>query len=259
VKITDRLVKKIALAIPLLAVIVFAVMVAQTHPVGAQPDPTETKMLSLTKKLQDAIVDAAKNGQFTTDKHGQSVYAGETAKKMEALHKEVADEMRELQARPMAEREKTIDAINKWNDQFLYTVSGQPKQSLQYGGKLGGVQNIKRDGMELYYSEDYAFEIDSNSNKLVDVYIRPKEQGEPKEWLDMTARFNADQLEQKARSFVGTQNLGVDLSALKLERDQKIGTFFYTWTGTDGKSLQVAYTQGGQLIGYTNVGFFENL
>lgn len=258
-KITNLLPKKLALVLPLLAVIAVAGAVAQTAPVGAQQDPVQVRTDALTKKLQDAIVDAEKNGQFTTDQHGQRVYAGETAKNMESLHKEVASEIRELQARPAAEREKTINAVNQWNDQYLYTAEGQPKQTLQYGGKLGGVQNFERDGVELYYSQDYAWQVDTNTNKVVDVYVRPKESGEPKEVLDMTDRFNADQLEQKARELIASQNLGVDLNALKLERVQKIGTFFYTWTGEGKKSLQVAYTSGGQLIGYTNTGYFDNL
>ncbi len=258
-KVTNLFSKKVALVLPLLAVIAIAGVVAQTAPVGAQQDPVQEKMLALTKKVQDAIVDAQKNGEFTTDVHGEKVYAGETAKRMEALHKEVATEMRELQARPAAERQASMVAINQWNDKFLYTAPGQPKQNLMYGGKLGGVQNFKRDGIELYYSEDYAFQVDTHANKVVDAYIRPKEQGEPKEWLDMTERFNADQLEQKARELIAAQNVGVDLNTLKLERGQKIGTFFYTWTGEGGKSLQVAFTQGGQLIGYTNTGFFDNL
>jgi len=258
-KITNLLPKKLALVLPLLAVIAVAGAVAQTAPVGAQQDPVQVRIDALTKKLQDAIVDAEKNGQFTTDEHGQRVYAGETATKMEALHKEVAGESRELQARPQAEREKSINAVNQWNDQFLYTVDGQPKQNLQYGGKLGGIQNFERDGIELYYSQDYAWQVDTNTNKVLDVYIRPKETGEPKEFLDMTERFNADQLEQKARDLIAAQNIGVDLNKLKLERNQKIGTFFYTWTGEEGKSVQVAYTSGGQLIGYTNTGYFNNL
>ena len=58
---------------------------------------------------------------------------------------------------------------------------------------------------------------------------------------------------------VATLGVGIDLDKLELERGQKVGTYFYTWHGEGGKSLQVAFTQGGQLIGYTNAGFFDNL
>ncbi len=257
-RITNLLPKKALLVLPLFAVVLFAGIAAQIAPVGAQQDPKQAKADALTKKLQDAIADAQKNGEFTTDVHGERVYAGETAKKMEQLHKEIANELRELYARPAEERAVTMRAIDEWNNRFLYKVPGQPKQNLKYGGKHGGIGNFQKE-LEAYYSEDYAYQVDSKTNKVIDVYIRPKEQGEPKEFLDMTERYNVDQLEQMAREVINAQNLGVNLDNLKLERGKKIGTFFFTWTGDEGKSLQVAFTQGGQLIGYTNQGFFNNL
>ncbi|MFZ5376508.1 MAG: hypothetical protein ACOZAN_02450 [Patescibacteria group bacterium] len=258
-KITNLLSNKVTPLFALVMLSASAATVARFFPVGAKQDETAVKVMSLTKKLQDSVAEVNSTGQFITDERGEKIYAGETAKQMEDLHKQIAGEIRELQARPETERRKTIEAVNKWNDQFLYQVENQPKQELNYAGKLGGVQNVKRDGLELYYSQDYAFQVDTKTNKVVDVYIRPKEKGEKEEWVDMTARFKVDELEKKARKLIADQNLGIDLDSLKLEVGQKIGTFFFTWKNDSGSSIQVAYTQGGQLIGYTNAGFFEQL
>ncbi|KKU13224.1 MAG: hypothetical protein UX21_C0051G0002 [Microgenomates group bacterium GW2011_GWC2_45_8] len=259
-KVLNQLPKKAVAILPLIAVfILVGVVASRTTPVGAQQDPKQTRIESLTKKLQDAIADVQKNGEFTTDRHGEKVYAGETATRMEQLHKEVSEEINELQARPAAERAVTVNALNQWNDSFLYKVSGQPRQNVRYIRQVGGIQNFKKDGVEVYVSEDYAYQVDVATNKVLDAYIRPKEVGEPKEFMDMTPRYDSAQLEQMAKDVIASQNLGVDLDKLTLEKGQKIGTYFFTWQGENGKSLQVAFTQGGQLIGYTNAGFFDNL
>lgn len=259
-KVHNQLSKKYLAILPLLAVFALVGVVAsKTTPVGAQQDPVQAKVEALTKKLQDAIADAQQNGEFTTNEFGERVYAGETAVQMKKLHEDVSNEIRGLEARPEAERAVTINAINNWNDRFLYKVQDQPKQEVQYSRKIGGIQNFKKDGVEVYFSQDYAYQVDATTGKVLDAYIRPKEVGEPKEFMDMTPRYDAAQLEQMAKDVISDQDLGVDLDKLELERGQKVGTYFFTWHGEDGKSLQVAFTQGGQLIGYTNAGFFDNL
>lgn len=90
---------------------------------------------------------------------------------------------------------------------------------------------------------------------------RTLKEGEPKWVMDMTARYNQDQLEQRAKEIVEAQNLGVDLSKLTIEKGQKEGTYFFVWKGQSGEnkqapSIKVGFTQGGQLIRYSN-GFFE--
>lgn len=247
-RLLNQLPKKALLVLPLFAVLTIAgFVVTRTQPVGAQADPKQTRIEALTQKLIDAQANAQKNGEFTTDRHGEKVYAGKTAEDMKALERQVADEIRELRARPAAERQVTINAINAWNDKYLYgRVNGQPKQNVQYAGRPGKA--------ETYTSEDYTFTVDVTTNRVLDVYMRPKEVGEPKAFEDMTPRFNETELEQKAVDLVNAQNLGVDLSKLSLEKGHKVGTYFFTWT-SDGKTLQVAFTQGGQLISYTNQGF----
>ncbi len=257
--------KRLFVILPLLAVaVIVGYSLSKTAPVGAQQDPKQAKVEALEKKLKDATDNAMKNGEFTTDKHGEKVFAGKTAEDMKRLEKEVYSEILELTARPAAERANSVAAINAWNDKYLYTVEGQPKQSVKYGGRPGAVQGFKKLGAETYYSEDYLFTVDVQTNKLIEVYLRPREVGEPAAFEDMTARYDQAQLEATARKLVEAQNLGVDLNSLQLERGQKVGTYFFRWSGqknSEGQTpyIQVGLTQGGQLIGYTNAGFFDNL
>src|SRR3972149_3974072 len=254
--------KNIFLILPLFAVAaLIGFSLSKTTPVGAQQDPKQARIEVLTQKLKDAVADAQKNGEFYIDEQhgGERLYAGETAKKIKALEKEVGNEIRELKARPAEERAKTIAAVNAFNDKYLYKVPEQPKQVVQYGGRVGNVQGTKTGSTESYYSQDYAYVVDYQTGKVLDVTIRAHEVGEPDWFIDLTPRYTKAQLEQMAVDFIAEQKLGVDLATLKVDHSQKIGTFFFNWYGEGGKHLQVGFAQGGQLISYTNAGFYEGL
>ncbi|QLG69722.1 MAG: hypothetical protein CH104c_0491 [Candidatus Woesebacteria bacterium] len=260
-----RYTKRLFVILPLLAVAVLVGYgLSRTQPVGAQQDPKQARIEALEQKLKDVTAEAMKNGEFTINKYGERVFAGKTAEEVRRVEKEVYNEILELTARPAEDRAKTVEAITAWNDRFLYTVEGQPVQHPVYGGRPGAVQGFKKLAAETYYSEDYLFTVDVQTNKVLEVYMRPKEVGEPAAFEDMTPRYNQAQLEAMARKLVDAQNLGVDLDSLQLERGQKVGTYFFRWTGektSEGQRpfIQVGLTQGGQLIGYTNAGFFEGL
>lgn len=252
--------KTIFLILPLFAVAVLVGSVlSKSASVGAQQDPKQARIEVLTQKLKDAVADAQKNGEFYTDEHGERLYAGETAKKIKAVEKEVGDEIRELKARPAEDRAKTIAAIDAFNDKYLYKIPEQPKQVVQYGGRVGNVQGTSTANTESYYSQDYAYVIDYKTGKVLDVTIRAHEKGEPDWFIDLTPRYTKAQLEQMAVDFIAEQKLGVDLNTLKADHGQKVGTFFFNWYGDGGKHLQVGFAQGGQLISYTNAGFYEGL
>jgi len=301
-KYTKQFLKKLLVMLPILALVAFAAVgVNRAGVAGAQQDEKQAKVEALTNKLQNAIADAMENGEFTTDRHGERVYAGETAEKMERLHNEVAEEIKMLKARPEAERAKAIEAINRWNDEHLYMVDGLQKQSVQYGNVLGQVQGQKLDGAEAYYSEDYSYIIDPKTNTLLEAYLKSVwAKGDSPGYQDMTPRYNQDELEAMAREFVEAQGLDIDLGKLELEKGNKVGTFFFRWKADESEAvvesvpegykvcdgdlanpefeengvpcimkyerkvldapfIQVGLTQGGQLIGYTNAGFFEGL
>lgn len=252
--------KTIFLVLPLFAAAVLVGFgLSKTALVGAQQDPKQARIQALEQKLTDAVADAQKNGEFTTDKHGERVYAGETAKKIRAVEQEIGNEIRELKARPQEDRAKTIAAVNAFNDKYLYKAPGQPKQVVQYGGRTTQVQGHPTISTESYYSQDYAYVVDYQTGKLLDVTIRAHEKGEPDWFMDLTPRYTEAQLEQMAKDFIADQKLGVDLNSLKADHGKKVGTFFFNWYGENGDHLQVGYTQGGQLISYTNAGFYEGL
>ncbi len=258
--------KRMFVILPVLAVTALTGFgLIKTGAVGAQQDPKQARIESLQQKYLDAVEDAKKNGEFTTNQFGEKVYAGKTAEDLKRLEKEAGAEARELTARPAEDRAKTVSAIDGWNSKYLYpSADSLQKQSVQYAGRPGQVQGTKMVGAERYFSEDYQFTVDPVSDAMLEMYVRPKEVGEPEAVLDMTARYTEAQLEQKARQLIEAQNLGVNLDSLTLEKNQKVGTFFYTWksdklSGEVQPYLYVAYTQGGQLIGYINAGFFDAL
>lgn len=231
--------------------------------VRAQQDAGKERLATLRQQHAAIVEDAKANNKFV-EMYNQQLYAPEVQQKLRVIEDEMLAIKVEAEARPVAERAKTAEAINAWADKFYYTVDGLPRQELKYTGKAGGFQKMEvAGGVEIYSTADFEYTVDPKNNKVLDLITRTKKEGEPKWVMDMTARFSQDQLEQKARELVEAQNLGVDLKTLTLEKGQKEGTFFFVWRGQAGEnkqapSVKVGFTQGGQLIRYSN-GFFEGL
>ena len=276
------------------AIILF--LIIGTATVAATDNPIKDTIRQITERLQKAAEEALQSGGTTIDERGQRVFTGKTADEMEKLHKEAQDQIKELKSRPASERLKTITYLKTWIDKYLYTAPNMPKQDdIQYGNVVA-LNSDPTHQVEIYYSHDYEFQIDPETNKLYDVSIRGARGKEDKEvtYMDMTSRYTQDELEQMAKEFIKKQLPGIDLNKLKFEKGSKINTYFFTWTGDESMkkplkdpkgfkvcgdvaspkfkdengapcimqkeamtlpSIQVGFTQGGQLIGYTNGGF----
>ena len=275
-------------------IVLFLIIGAAT--VAATENPVKDMIMQITARLQQAAEDALRTGETTIDEHGQKVFTGKTAEEMEQLHKEAQEQIKELKSRPASERQKTIAVLKVWIDKYLYTAPHMPKQNdIQYGN-IVALNYDPTHHVEIYYSHDYEFQIDPETNKIYDVSIRGTREKDDTEktYEDMTPRYSQTQLEQMAKDFVKTQLPNVNLSKLTFERGSKVGTYFFTWTGDasmkkplkDPKgfkvcgdvanpefydengapcitqytsmtmpSIQVGFTQGGQLIGFSNNGF----
>lgn len=276
------------------AIILF--LIIGTATVAATENPIKDTILQLTQRLQQAIENAQKNGEFRIDEHGERVYTGKTEEEMKKLHDETRDKITELKSRPASERQKTIAYLKTWIDKYLYTAPGMPKQTDIKYSNVVGLNNDPTHKVEIYYSQDYEYQIDPVDNKIYNVSIRgARAKDDPEEtYMDNTPRYTQPQLEDMAVELVKSQLPEVDLSQLRLERGAKIDNFFFTWTGDESMrkptkdakgvevcgdvsnpefynengapcimqyesmtnpSIQVGFTQGGQLLGYTNNGF----
>lgn len=276
------------------AILIFLILGTAT--VAATDNPIKDAIRQLTQTLEQKLQELQKTGEFTVDEHGERIYTGDTAEEAKRLHDETRDKVNELKSRPASERAKTIEYLRTWIGKYLYTAPNMPKQNdIQYSTVLG-LDDDPTHKVELYYSHDYEYQIDPETNKVYDVSIRgAREKGDPEEtYQDMTPRYTQAQLEQMARDFVKTQLPEINLNTLRLEKGSKIGTYFFTWTGTETMkkptkdtkgyevcgdvsnpefyneqgapcimqyesmslpSIQVGFTQGGQLLNYSNSGF----
>lgn len=276
------------------AILIFLILGTAT--VVATENPIKDAIIQLTQTLEQKIQELQKTGEFTVDEHGERIYTGETAKEAEKLHNETRDKIIELKSRPAAERAKTVAYLKAWIDKHLYTAPNMPKQDNIKYSNVVGLNDDPTHHIEIYYSQDYEYQIDPENNKVYDLSIRgARAKDDPeKTYLDNTPRYNQMQLEKMARDFVKTQLPELDLNTLKLEKGSKIGTYFFTWTGTEAMkkitkdakgyevcgdvlnpefyneqgapcimqyesmsrpSIQVGFTQGGQLLNYSNSGF----
>lgn len=282
--------------VPSVFVAILLFLIIGTATVAATENPIKDTIKQITERLQQAVDEALQTGETTIDERGQKVFTGETAEEMERLHEEAQQQIKELKARPEKERQKTIEFLQTWIETYLYTAPDMPRQDdIAYGGVVG-LNDDPTHKIEIYYSHDYEYQIDPETNKIYDVSIRGSRAKDDKEvtYMDHTPRYNQLELEHMARAFITHQLPDVDLSGLTLERGAKGTNYFFKWIGDeemkkptkDAKgyqvcgdvanpdsydengtpcvtyyesmtvpSIQVGFTQGGQLLGYTSSGF----
>src|SRR5690606_26437656 len=117
---------------------------------------------------------------------------------------ETRDKIIELKSRPKSERQKTIEYLKTWIGEHLYTVPNMPKQDdIQYSNVVG-LNDDPTHHVEVYYSHDYEYQIDPETNNIYDVSIRgARAKDDPEEtYMDNTPRYNQMQLEQMAKDFI---------------------------------------------------------
>ena len=237
--------------VPVAFAMIAIFLVVGTATVAATENPIKDMIVQITERLQKAAEDALKNGETTVDHHGERIFTGKTAEEMEKLHRDAQKQIKELKARPAAERAKTIEVLKVWVNEYLYTAPGMPKQdSFEYVG-IVGLDDDPTHHVEIYRTHDYDYQIDPETNQIYDVYVRgARAKDDPeKTYMDMTPRYNQDELEQKAIAFVKTQLPDVDLSKLTFEKGSKIDTYFFTWKGTEAMKRSTKDPNGYQLCG----------
>lgn len=227
--------------------------VAGTATVAATENPIKERIRQLTERLQSAVEQAQKTGEFRIDKFGQRVFSGKTAEDMERLHNETRDKIIELESRPAAERQKTIVYLQRWIKKYLYTAPNMPKQeAIKYGSIITAPNNgDPTQKVEWYYSQDYEFYIDPETNKIFQVSIRGSRPAEdPKQtYIDNTPRYNEEQLANLATSFIRSQLSGVDLQELSFEKGAKGTNYFFTWTGDNSMKKPLKDQKGFPVCG----------
>ena len=231
------------------AIVLF--LIIGTATVAATENPIKDAIKQLTQTLEQKLQELQKTGGFSVDEHGERVYTGKTADEAKRLHDETRDKIIELKSRPASERQKTIEYLKTWIDKYLYTAPNMPKQNDIKYSNVVGLNDDPTHKVEIYYSHDYEYQIDPETNKVFDVSIRgARAKDDPEEtYMDHTVRYNQTQLEQMAKDFVASQLPDVDLSKLTLERGGKIGNFFFTWKGTEAMKRSTKDPNGYEVCG----------
>ncbi len=209
----------------------------------------QEKIDSLFNKLKTASEQEMLTGELEDTPQGK-VFAGESAKKMEQLNKDVQKEYDALIARPESERQNAMDEIKRFVGDSNLAVNYDRTSQSSYNADIP---------VEIYTVGKDQYEIDARNNTIIQFGPRPLPIGEEPEIADTTPRYSSQQLEVMARQFIVKQAPGVQISKLAPHHGDKDGVnYFFRWEDTSRKVedmppfIQVGFSRGGSLLSYTN-------
>jgi hypothetical protein len=227
---------------------------------GNQDNGSRAIAEMLTARLHQAIKDAELTGGFTTDEHGNKVYSGQTAEKIQQFHDEAAKAHMATLERPATERQGAISRIQEFvSHKSVKGFVGDQTNNIRYTftGKSSYDSNIITEFYQV--GQDYV-EIDIRNNKIVQFGPAPTRPGEEPKKFDTSAKFSVAELQAMANEFVNQNTKLSDLSTLKASVGNKGEiNYFFRWDDAnkileDGRPafVQVGFTIGGELLSYTN-------
>jgi hypothetical protein len=171
----------------------------------------------------------------------ETLLAGASAVKMDALWQDTLGQINALLARPLAERADAIAAVKSVED-----------TGVTYVEKTGTPYN-KGATLEVYQTEELVYFVDIATNQIIKRFILD-------DWAySVEPIYSQDELETMAREFVA-QIGGVDLAELNPKFDNKLGeTFFFRWEdlsrrldGNIHPFVQVGLSRAGDFLNYVN-------
>lgn len=267
--VNPRFVKVVG-GLMLAAIAAFVIISAGAQAGSAQEQPASDRINALEQQLNRASQQEMKTGQLQDTPKGR-YFTGESAKKMEELHRKTQQQIDAIIARSESERMGAVEAIRAFSKNPAADVVYQQTSKMPYGDGIALV--------EVYYVGLDQYVVLPAGNKIVQVGERPRGMGEAGKQYDMTARYDKAQLEQMAVAFIKEHAPEVDLSKLKaqfgskgaVEANNKGGTqnagtpqdtnYFFRWEDStpnltggprDVPFIQVGFSIGGTFLSYTN-------
>ncbi len=249
---------------------VLAVIGVGTQAGNAQGQPASDRVSTLEQHLGQASQQEMQTGKLQDTPKGR-YFTGDSAKKMEELHRQTQQQIDSIIARPESERQGAVEAIRAFAKNPAAEVVYQQTSKMPYGDSIAQV--------EVYYVGLDQYVVLPDGNKIVQVGERPRPMGVAGKEYDMTPRYDKAQLEQMALAFIKEHAPEVDLSKLNaqfgskgaVEANNKGGTqnagtpqdtnYFFRWedptpnlTGAprDVAFIQVGFSIGGTFLSYNN-------
>lgn len=147
-------------------------------------------------------------------------------------------------------RQRDISEIKKFADNQDIPIEFVDVSRSSY--KESVVENI-------YYVGADQYEINANTGKIIQVGTRSLPVGSGKEKnIDNSPKYTPNELESIARQFIAKNASEVDLEKLTPNHGNKDTNYFFRWEDKTQKTtegnpfIQVGFSQGGTLVGYTN-------
>lgn len=249
-----RLFKNIIVALIALtfaATVIPALAQEPTPPISPEAQKEKERLLAEYQKALDYELE---NGEtiISPEDGTTKILVGKSAEKMELLWQETVRKIEAVKARPASERdavEKMIEALDGNKPVYVerFTLPYNPYRPV-----------------ELYQTISYLYTVDIASSQIVDispVVDSSIPHQHTREDESLKGRYTWQELEQKARSYIGNLAGNINLASLRPAFQDKEGrVFFFRWEDEtavlpDGSKpfVQVVYsTSTGEFIRYTN-------
>ena len=229
--------------------LVLALMAGLVTVVTAQGDPAKEKLKALTEQLKQVTAQELATGQTAETPKGR-FFTGESATKVENLHRQAAKAYEATIARPEVARGAAVANIRSF--------TRSPNLGVEYKSTSKSSYNSNVIAEFYMVGKDY-YEIDTRTNQIVQFGPAPLPRGEQPKQYDTTPRYSPQQLEVMARTLIA-ERAGVDVSGLTPNHGNKGDVnFFFRWEDRtkhleDGMYpfIQAGFTRGGDFLSYTN-------
>jgi hypothetical protein len=225
---------------------VLLLALALLQPAAAQEESAASREATLIEEMTRVAAEELSRGQTASTEHGR-VLVGESAHRVEALHREAARLHDAQIARPAAERMRAEAAVRAFLSEDNGSVEYRGTASSSYSNQLA----------EFYMVGDYYVEVDRHTNRILQV--GPRSDRAPLQSQRLSgAPLSVRALQERATQ-IGTRYSEVDLSTLSLHVGNKGSSYFFRWEESSKPAeglapfLQVGLDRTGALLSYTNV------
>jgi hypothetical protein len=221
-------------------------------------DPAKRAQINdLISHLKEVTQDELRNGT-TEQLRGSTVFSGESAKKMAALQQSTIDQINELIARPVEDRQDAVNHIKSFAA-VAHTVNSV---SVDDYTTLSSNPYNDQHRIELYHAGPIVYAVDTETNTVVQYGPRSLKPGESAPEFDESPALNVNQLENQAVEVV-TELSSTNLADLELRTSIKENSttsrYFFRWEdntrelpGGIHPFIQIGLSPAGDVVSYTN-------
>jgi hypothetical protein len=222
-------------------------------------DPAkQAKIESLIDHMKAVTQDELAHGT-TEELRGETVFSGESSEKMKALQDSTLDQINDLAARPVQDRQKAVNTIKA----FATVADGNESVTVDHYETFGVNPYDNDRPVEFYIIGPMHYVVDVATNNVVQFGPRALKDGESPQQFNELSVLNHEELRDRAQALVSELST-TPLSTLTLKTTVKEGAttkrYFFRWEDNNQTLesgvhpfVQIGLSPAGDVVSYTNI------